>query len=128
LRDELPELITKTDFDGAIACLCTLALGCSFCPLPADVFISQQASKPRLDQVEESVDGWMDGWMDEKRNEITAARTLGNGSIRWWRELGWMESHHTSDVEMRVTPTLCKVLILYATHKRCVVIKTRSGT
>jgi hypothetical protein len=26
---------------------------------------------------------------------------------------------------MRVTPTLCKVLMLYATHKRWVVIRTR---
>jgi hypothetical protein len=101
LRDELPELITNTDFDVAIAYALKLS-GCSFYPRPAHIFVSKQASKPkRLDQVEESVDGRMDGWMKKSTGSQQQApwgidRSMDQVVERESLD-GWMESHHTAD-------------------------------
>ncbi len=64
MRDELPELITNTDFDVAITYALKLSGVRSILVRPTSSSQSRQAS--RRDSIRSQrvwMDGWMDGWM-----------------------------------------------------------------
>jgi hypothetical protein len=104
LRDELPELITNTDFDVAIAYALKLSGVRSVLFRPTSSSHSRQASPHSIRSKRVWMDGWMKnqpdhsnkptggsidqvverelGWMDENINRITATSPLGDRSIR----------------------------------------------
>lgn len=86
MRDELPELITNTDFDVAITYALKLSGVRSILVRPTSSSQSRQAS--RRDSIRSQR-----VWMDEKINRITAASPLGDRSIdgSGGRERAWMD-------------------------------------
>ncbi len=78
MRDELPALITNTDFDVAIAYALKHSGVRSVLFQPTSSSHSRQASPHSI----RSKRVWMDGWMDENINRITAASPPRDRSIR----------------------------------------------